>query len=107
VSIGIGVDDAIHYLHRFKAEYKLRGDARQAVAFAHANVGRALYFTSLTIMVGFSVMALSSFIPTVLFGALVAVAMALALFANLTLLPALLVWVYAKPVPQPVPTSSD
>lgn len=102
VSIGIGVDDAIHYLHRFQQEFKARDDARQAVAFAHANVGRALYFTSLTIIAGFSVMAFSSFVPTILFGVLVAVAMALALFANLTLLPALLVWLYAKPIPTPV-----
>lgn len=102
VSIGIGVDDAIHYLHRFQQEFKARGEARQAVAFAHANVGRALYFTSLTIIAGFSVMAFSSFVPTILFGVLVAVAMALALFANLTLLPALLVWLYAKPMQTPV-----
>jgi predicted RND superfamily exporter protein len=91
ISIGIGVDDAIHYLHRFKEEYDDNGDARLAVAWSHATIGRAMYFTSLTIIIGFSVLCFSNFVPTILFGLLVAVAMMLALVANLSLLPALLV----------------
>jgi len=91
ISIGIGVDDAIHYLHRFKEEYDENGDARLAVAWSHATIGRAMYFTSLTVIIGFSVLCFSNFVPTILFGLLVAVAMALALIANLSLLPALLV----------------
>jgi predicted RND superfamily exporter protein len=91
ISIGIGVDDAIHYLHRFKEEYDENGDARLAVAWSHATIGRAMYFTSLTIIIGFSVLCFSNFVPTILFGLLVAVAMILALVANLSLLPALLV----------------
>jgi predicted RND superfamily exporter protein len=91
ISIGIGVDDAIHYLHRFKEEFDDNGDARLAVAWSHATIGRAMYFTSLTIMIGFSVLCFSNFVPTILFGLLVAVAMLLALVANLSLLPALLV----------------
>lgn len=103
ISIGIGVDDAIHYLHRFKDEYARWGDARIAVSWSHASIGNAMYFTTLTVMLGFSVMAFSNFVPTVLFGVLVAVAMALALFANLTLLPSLLVWLYGTPPPAPTP----
>ncbi len=103
ISIGIGVDDAIHYLHRFKDEYARWGDARIAVSWSHASIGNAMYFTTITVMLGFSVMAFSNFVPTVLFGVLVAVAMALALFANLTLLPSLLVWLYGKRTPAPKP----
>ncbi len=91
ISIGIGVDDAIHYLHRYKEEYDRTGDAREAVAWSHATIGRAMYFTSLTIVIGFSVLAFSNFVPTILFGLLVAIAMVLALIANLSLLPALLI----------------
>lgn len=97
ISVGIGVDDAIHYLHRFREERAERDDVRQAVAFSHATIGRAMYFTTLTVVVGFSVLALSNFIPTVLFGVLTAVAMALALLANLLLLPSLLVLFLGAP----------
>jgi hypothetical protein len=96
ISIGIGVDDAIHYLHRFKEEYDQGGDARLAVAWSHATIGRAMYFTSLTVVIGFSVLCFSNFVPTILFGVLVAVAMVLALIANLSLLPALLVLCLGK-----------
>lgn len=99
VSVGIGVDDAIHYLHRFQEEYVRTGDAREAVAWSHATIGRAMYFTSLTIFIGFSVLAFSNFVPTVSFGLLVALAMVLALLANLTLLPALLVLCLGGPRP--------
>lgn len=91
VCIGIGVDDTIHYLHRFRDEYARWGDPRVAVSFCHASIGHALYFTSLTVIVGFSVLVFSNFVPTVMFGLWTAVAMLLALLANLTLLPALLI----------------
>lgn len=91
ISIGIGVDNAIHYLHRFKEEYARTGDAREAVARTHRTIGRAMYFTSLAVVIGFSVLGFSNFVPTILFGLLVAIAMVFALIANLTLLPALLV----------------
>jgi hypothetical protein len=90
IVIGIGVDDAIHYLHRFKKEHAASGDAATAVRACHGSIGHALYFTSITVMIGFSVLAFSNFIPTVYFGLLAALAMLLALLANLTLLPALL-----------------
>ncbi|MEQ8857213.1 MAG: MMPL family transporter [Pseudomonadales bacterium] len=97
ISVGIGVDDAIHYLHRFREERERDNDVRLAVAWSHATIGRAMYFTSLTIIVGFSVLMLSNFVPTQLFGLLTAVAMVLALVANLALLPSLLVLFLGPP----------
>jgi len=94
IVIGIGVDDAIHFLHRFKAERDAGLSVIDAVLKSHATIGRALYFTSVTIICGFSVLSLSNFVPTIEFGLLTALAMALALIGNLTLLPALLVKVY-------------
>lgn len=91
VSIGIGVDFAIHYLHRYRRERALAEDPGAAVARTHGSIGRALFLTGLTIMVGFSVLCFSNFVPTIMFGLLVALAMALAFLANLTLLPSLLV----------------
>jgi len=91
ISIGIGVDDAIHYLHRFREEYDISGDVRDAVKRSHASIGRAMYFTSITIIAGFSVLAFSNFVPTIYFGLLTALAMLFAMLANLTILPALLV----------------
>jgi len=101
VCIGIGVDDTIHYLHRFREEYARWGDARVAVSFSHESIGRALYYTSLTVVAGFSVLCFSNFVPTVLFGLWTAIAMLLALLANLTLLPALLVLTHSKRVVEP------
>ena len=94
IVIGIGVDDAIHYLHRFREEVALGHDARTAVLNSHRSIGSALYFTSLTVVVGFSVLSLSNFIPTISFGVLTAMAMLIALLANLTVLPSLLTKFY-------------
>ena len=91
VSVGIGVDFAIHYLHRYRSERAMAADAGTAIARTHGAIGRALFLTGVTIMVGFSVLCFSNFVPTILFGLLVALAMALAFLANLTLLPSLLV----------------
>ena len=90
VSIGIGVDFAIHYLHRYRTERQQSGDAAIAIAQTHGSIGRALFLTGLTVMVGFSVLCFSNFVPTIMFGLLVALAMVLAFLANLTLLPSLL-----------------
>ncbi len=97
ISIGIGVDDAIHYLHRFSEEFK-ENDVKTAVANAHESIGRAMYFTSIVIFLGFSILVFSNFLPTVYFGLLTALAMFMALLANLTLLPALLVTCYRGPL---------
>jgi predicted RND superfamily exporter protein len=101
ICVGIGVDNTIHYLHRFRLEYARWGNARVAVSFSHASTGRALLYTTLTVMMGFSVLYFSNFVPTVMFGIWTAVAMALALIANLALLPALLVLTHGKRAPDP------
>lgn len=94
IIIGIGVDDAIHYLHRFQQEINLGKSTREAIEESHQNIGIALYCTSLTVIVGFSVLGFSTFIPTVYFGVLTAMAMILALLVNLAVLPSLLMRVY-------------
>jgi predicted RND superfamily exporter protein len=96
ICIGIGVDDAIHYLHRFKIELANATTTAEAVAESHQTIGKAMYFTTMTIMGGFSILAMSNFVPTVYFGLLTSLAMGLALLANLVLLPALLM-VFCSP----------
>ena len=91
ITIGIGVDSAIHYIHRFKQEIDKERDYWLAVKRCHSSVGRAIYYTSITIALGFSILVLSNFIPTIYFGILTAIAMITALIANLTLLPLLIV----------------
>lgn len=90
ICIGIGVDDAIHYTHRFREEYDQTLSAGTAVDRAHHTIGHAMYFTTVTVIAGFSTLAFSNFVPTVYFGLLTACAMALALTANMVVLPALL-----------------
>jgi predicted RND superfamily exporter protein len=90
ITIGIGVDDTIHYVHRFQVKFGTNPHYRETVKACHGSVGRAMYYTSLTITAGFSILALSSFIPTIYFGLLAGFAMLVALLSNLTLLPALL-----------------
>ncbi len=94
IVIGIGVDDAIHYLHRFKEEVDAGQSTISAVRAIHGSIGKALYFTSLIVVIGFSVLVFSRFVPTAYFGWLAALAMLVALTANLALLPALLVKTY-------------
>lgn len=91
ITIGIAVDNAIHYIHRFQMEFPKDCDYEAAVRRCHGSIGRAIYYTSLTIIVGFSILALSNFIPTIYFGLLTAMAMAIALCANLILLPRLII----------------
>lgn len=91
ISIGIAVDNSIHYTHRFMEEYQVRQDYWGSIKACHGSIGQAIYFTSITITLGFGLLALSSFIPTIYFGVLTGFAMLVALFANLSLLPILLV----------------
>jgi predicted RND superfamily exporter protein len=91
ITIGIAVDDTIHYIHRFMVEFNVDHDYRAAVRRCHASVGRAMYYTSVTVIIGFSILALSRFMPTIYFGLLTGLAMSIALVANLTLLPLLLI----------------
>lgn len=90
ICIGIGVDHSIHYVHRFREEILDSSHADIAIKNAHNSTGQAIYYTSVIIILGFSILAFSNFIPTIYFGLFTAFAMLLALFANLTLLPVLL-----------------
>ena len=92
ITIGIAVDNAIHYLYRFREEYAIHGDYLKTMNVCHANIGRAVLYTSITIVFGFSILVMSNFIPTILFGLLTASAMLIALLSALTLLPKLILW---------------
>ncbi len=91
ISIGIGVDDSIHYVHRFREEFAIDGDHWAAIKRCHSSIGHALYYTTVTVVLGFSILVLSNFIPTIYFGILSGLAMTTALLANLMLLPVLIV----------------
>ncbi len=93
ITVGVGVDHAIHYLHRYKRELAIDGDYVAAMHRSHASIGRAMYYTSVTIIIGFSILALSMFIPSIYFGLLTALAMFAAILGSLTLLPKLILWV--------------
>lgn len=97
ITIGIAVDDTIHYVHRYVEEYHTDQNAWAAVERCHKSIGKAMYYTTVTISLGFSVLVLSNFLPTIYFGLLTGFAMIIALIADLTLLPLLLVMFY-KPV---------
>jgi predicted RND superfamily exporter protein len=91
ISIGIAVDDTIHYIHRFTREFGKDHDYWAAVNRSHASIGRAMYYTTVTVTLGFSILVLSNFVPTIYFGLLTGFAMMVALLADLTLLPLLIV----------------
>ncbi len=90
ITIGIAVDNSIHYIYRFREEYQKQQDYNLTMNICHANIGRAVLYTSITIIFGFSILVFSNFIPTILFGLLTALAMFVALLAVLTLLPKLI-----------------
>jgi predicted RND superfamily exporter protein len=90
INIGIGVDDSIHYIHRFRGEFIQDRNYWAAIARCHNSIARAMYYTSVTVVLGFSILALSNFIPTIYFGVLCGLAMITALIANLMLLPILI-----------------
>ncbi len=92
ISIGIAVDNTIHYIHRFKEEIKIDGDYYGSLHRCHNSIGHAMYYTSIIIIVGFSILILSNFLPTIYFGLFTGLAMLIALITSLTLLPQLLVW---------------
>ena len=93
ITIGIAVDNCIHYLYRYKTELPRIGDPVATMHYCHDNIAKALFYTTVTIVFGFSILVLSNFIPTILFGMLTAIAMIVALLAALTLMPKLiLLW---------------
>jgi len=91
ISMGIAVDDTIHYIYRFKEEIKKDGDYISTMHRCHGSIGHAMYYTSITIIIGFSILVFSSFWPTIYFGMFTGLAMLIAMVAALTLLPQLIV----------------
>ncbi|MDA7755886.1 MMPL family transporter [Candidatus Pelagibacter sp.] len=90
ITIGIAVDNSIHYIYRFKEEFLKNKDYNQALKTCHSTVGIAILNTSITIVFGFSILVLSKFIPTIYFGVFTGIAMLLAMISVLTLLPSLI-----------------
>ena len=91
IGVGIAVDDTIHYLNRFQAEFAIDRSYIPAMQRSHRTVGRAMCYTTVAIAIGLLVLSLSKFVPTIRFGLLTALAMIVALLADLTILPAMLV----------------
>ena len=90
IVVGIGVDDCIHYLHRFRDEIAVDQDYPAAMLRSHSSIGRAMYYTTLTVVVGFAMLTLSNFTPSLYFGVLTVVAMIAAVAGALLLLPQLI-----------------
>ena len=90
ITIGIAVDNSIHYIYRFKEEYKKINNYDKTLDRCHSTVGIAILNTSITIVFGFSILVLSNFIPTIYFGVFTGIAMLLAMISVLTLLPKLI-----------------
>ena len=91
ITIGIAVDNSIHYIYRFIEEYKINSNYNEVVKTCHSTVGIAILNTSITIVFGFSILVLSNFIPTIYFGIFTGIAMLLAMILVLTLLPSLII----------------
>ena len=90
ITIGIAVDNSIHYIYRFKEEFNKIKNYKDTVRICHSTVGAAILNTSITIVFGFSILVLSKFIPTIYFGLFTGLAMLLAMISVLTLLPSLI-----------------
>ncbi|MDA9720633.1 MMPL family transporter [Candidatus Pelagibacter sp.] len=90
ITIGIAVDNSIHYIYRFKEEYFKLRNYKKTLKLCHSTVGKAILNTSITIVFGFSILVMSNFIPTIYFGVFTGIAMLLAMVSVLTLLPSLL-----------------
>ena len=90
ITIGIAVDNSIHYIYRFKEEFNKTNNYEDTLKLCHSTVGVAILNTSITIVFGFSILVFSNFIPTIYFGVFTGIAMLLAMISVLTLLPALI-----------------
>jgi predicted RND superfamily exporter protein len=90
IVVGMGVDNCIHYIHRFRKEFTVDKNYREAMYRSHGSIGRAMYYTTLTVVVGFSMLTLSNFTPSIYFGVLTVMAMLAAVMGALLLLPKLI-----------------
>tara|TARA_B100000035_G_scaffold278146_1_gene256894 strand:- start:13361 stop:15817 length:2457 start_codon:yes stop_codon:yes gene_type:complete len=91
ITVGIAVDNSIHYIYRFREEFNASKKYENTIIMCHSSIGRAIFFTGVTVIFGFSILILSNFIPTIIFGTLTGFAMLVALILVLTLLPRLLI----------------
>ncbi len=91
VSLGEAVDFALHYIHRFRHEYSIDKDYKASMYRCHNSIGRAIYYTTITTVVGFAIVCFSNFIPNVYFGLFTALALLVGFFASMTLLPLLII----------------
>ena len=108
IAVGIAVDNGIHYIYRFREEYALNGDYLKTLHVCHRTIGKAVFYTTMTIVFGFSILMLSNFIPTIYFGVLTGAAMFIALLAALTVLPLLiLAWKPFGREPSPLAPSQQ
>tara|TARA_B100000900_G_scaffold357341_1_gene327586 strand:- start:10290 stop:12803 length:2514 start_codon:yes stop_codon:yes gene_type:complete len=90
IVVGMGVDNCIHYIHRFRKEFAVDKNYSEAMYRSHGSIGRAMYYTTLTVVVGFSMLTLSNFTPSIYFGVLTVMAMLAAVMGALLLLPKLI-----------------
>ena len=90
IAIGIAVDDTIHFIHRFEDEFKVDHDYVKAIRRSHHGIGHAMYYTTIIIVIGFSILMLSNLVPTIYFGLLTVIIMINVLAADLLLLPKLI-----------------
>ena len=91
ISLGIAVDDTIHYIHRFKVAFRKKKAYIPTMYECHTSIGRAMLNTTIVIFLGFSILIFSNFIPSIYFGLLTGIAMMIALILSLTLLPGLII----------------
>ena len=96
ITIGIAVDNCIHYVYRYKEYFLETKDHQKTITMCQQTVGRAIQNTSMTVIVGFSILIFSNFYPTIYFGIFTALAMFIALLGSLTLLPTLLKYIVVK-----------
>ena len=93
LTIGIAVEDCIHYLYRYGVEFARIRDGVETMYYCHSNIAKAGFYTTLVVCFGFSILVLSNFVPSIIFGVLTTVAMTVAILGALTLMPKLiLMW---------------
>ena len=81
ITVGIAVDNSIHYIYRFREEFNISKNYENTTMICHSTIGRAIFFTGVTVIFGFSILVLSNFIPTIIFGTLTGFAMLVALYS--------------------------
>ena len=90
ISVGIAIDNSIHYIYRFREEFKINKNYKKTIEICHKSVGKAIVNASLTIVFGFSILIFSNFIPSIYFGIFTGLAMLTAMTLVLTLMPQLI-----------------